>query len=365
MTTTPAPTPTWVPLHRSPGWTCEPAPSEVRAFHRALEGYRPTPLLDLPDLARELGVGKVLAKDESDRLGLPAFKALGASWAVHRAVADFADGTILTVVAATDGNHGRAVARFARLLGHHAAIHVPTGLHPAAVQAIIDEGAHLTVVDGSYDDAVAAAARKAEAPFHVLVQDTAWEGYEDIPRWIVDGYDTLFAEIDEQLLEGGVAQPDLVAVPTGVGSLLQAALIHYRAHNAVAGTAVVSVEPVSAGCIATSLLTGYPTTINTGSTIMSGLNCGTPSSLAWPFIKNGLDAAITVTEEADITAAHDLARFGIPAGPCGAAPLAALRSILTTPGHLQRRKHLNMKPDSTLVILITEGAASNPVPARL
>jgi len=182
MTTTPAPTPTWVPHHRSPGWTCEPAPSEVRAFHRALDGYRPTPLLDLPELARELGVGKVLAKDESDRLGLPAFKALGASWAVHRAVADFADGTILTVVAATDGNHGRAVARFARLLGHDAAIYIPTGLHPAAVQAIIEEGARLTVVDGSYDDAVAAAAREAEAPFHVLVQDTAWKGYEDIPR---------------------------------------------------------------------------------------------------------------------------------------------------------------------------------------
>jgi diaminopropionate ammonia-lyase len=222
------------------------------------------------------------------------------------------------------------------------------------VQAIIDEGAHVTVVDGSYDDAVATAARTAQAPSHLLVQDTAWEGYEDIPRWIVDGYDTLFAEIDDQLLEVGVAQADLVAVPAGVGSLLQAALIHYRAHNVAADTAVISVEPVSAGCIATSLLTGHPTTIDTGSTIMSGLNCGTPSSLAWPFIKNGLDGAATVTEEADIAAAYYLERLGIPAGPCGVAPLAALRSIFTSPGHLERRKHLNLKPDSTLVILITE-----------
>ncbi|MHA6785950.1 pyridoxal-phosphate dependent enzyme [Pseudonocardia saturnea] len=365
MTTLPSAAPTWVPHQRTPGWTCEPAPAEVRAFHRAHEGYSPTPLVDLPELAFELSVGKVLAKDESDRFGLPAFKALGASWAVHRALAEHPVGDPVTVVAATDGNHGRAVARFARLRGHSAAIYVPTGLHPVAVRAIVDEGADLTVVDGSYDDAVAAAASRAAAPATVLVQDTAWEGYEDIPRWIVEGYDTLFAEIDDQLLETGVARPDLIAVPTGVGSLLQAALTHYRAHDASPGTAVVSVEPVGASCIAASLSAGRPTTIDTAETIMSGLNCGTPSSLAWPFIENGLDGAIAVTEEADIAAAHDLARLGVPAGPCGAAPLAGLRSTLTGPDHLGRRKHLNLGPDSTIVILITEGAASNPVPPKI
>ena len=364
MATSPSLVPNWVPHQRTPGWTCDPAPAEVRAFHRAHEGYRPTPLVDLPALALELGVGKVLAKDESDRFGLPAFKALGASWAVHRALADHAGGDPVTVVAATDGNHGRAVARFTRLLGQSAVIYVPTGLHPVALQAIVDEGADLTVVEGSYDDAVAAAAARAAAPATVLVQDTAWKGYEDIPRWIVDGYDTLFAEIDDQLLEEGVARPDLIAVPTGVGSLLQAALTHYRAHDAVPGTAVVSVEPISASCIAASLSVGRLTTISTAKTIMSGLNCGTPSYLAWPFIENGLDAAITVTEEADIVAAHDLAHLGIPAGPCGAAPLAALRSTLSGPEHLDRRKHLNLGPDSIIVILVTEGAASNPVPPR-
>ena len=107
-----------VPQVRSLDWTCEPVSTRVRNFHRSLAGYAPTPLVDLPTLARELGVGRVLAKDESNRLGLPAFKALGASWAVRRVLDEAAEGQELTIVAATDGNHGRAVARFARLLGH-------------------------------------------------------------------------------------------------------------------------------------------------------------------------------------------------------------------------------------------------------
>ena len=155
-TTTSGRTPSWVPQIRSVDWTCEPVSTTVRNFHRSLAGYAPTPLIDLPTLARELGVGQVLAKDESNRLGLPAFKALGASWAVHRVLQQAAEGQSLTIVAATDGNHGRAVARFARLLGHPSAIYIPAGVHAVAIQAIADEGAAVTVVDGSYDEAVAA-----------------------------------------------------------------------------------------------------------------------------------------------------------------------------------------------------------------
>ena len=353
--------PTWVPHQRQTGWSCEPIDTAVHTFHRSLPGYAPTPLVDVPALAAELGVGRVLIKDESDRLGLPAFKALGASWAVHRVVDAHPDHA-LTLVAATDGNHGRAVARFARLLGHRAEIYVPTGVHPTAIDAIAGEGAAVTVIDGSYDQAVAIASRAAEAPHAILVQDMAWDGYVQIPRWIVEGYDTLFAEIDEQLTAAGVGRPDLVAVPTGVGSLLQAALAHYRSSDAAPGTAVVSVEPDAAACVAASLSAGQPVTVDTRPTAMAGLNCGTPSMLAWPLISNGLDAALTLTEEDGIQAAHDLAALGIPAGPCGAAPLGALRAALTGPDASERRLHLGLDRESVVIMLSTEGSTSNPVP---
>ena len=359
--------PAWVVNRRDLGWRCGPASAGVADFHRTLPGYAPTPLVDLPTLATELGVGRVFAKDESGRLGLPAFKGLGASWAVHRVLQDAPAGDVLTVVAATDGNHGRAVARFARLLGHRATIVIPDAVHPAAIQAIVDEGATVSVVDASYDDAVAAATAAAEAPGHVLVQDTAWPGYEEIPGWIVDGYDTLFAEIDHQLRAAELTHPDLVLVPAGVGSLLQAALTHYRsveyAASAGADTAVVSVEPAAAACIAASVTAGRPLTVETSPTAMSGLNCGTPSSSAWPFIVNGLDAAAIVSETDDIIAAHDLAALGVPAGPCGAAPLAAARTVLTGPDSGRRRSQLRLGPDATVVLLVTEGSDSNPVPS--
>ena len=355
--------PTWYAHARDRSWSCASPSEEAVAFHRSLDGYAPTPLVDLPDLARELGVAHVVAKDESSRLGLPAFKGLGASWAVHRALASASPGTPVTVVTATDGNHGRAVARFARLAGQRASIVVPPGVHPSAVQAIRDEGAEVTEHPGSYDDAVAEAARLAERIGGVLVQDTAWAGYEEVPGWIVEGYATLFAEADEQLRDRGHPRSDVAFVPTGVGSLLQAALAHYRGERAAPGTAVVSAEPEAAACMAPSLTAGHPVTVATGTTVMAGLNCGTPSSLAWPFIVHGLDAAVAVSERADIRAAHDLARRGVHAGPCGAASLAAARLALAGPGAKERREHLGVDPDSVILLVITEGSGANPVPA--
>jgi diaminopropionate ammonia-lyase len=353
--------PFWVANTRDRGWACEPPSTAVREFHRSLAGYAPTPLVELPQLAAELEVGRVLAKDESNRLGLPAFKALGASWAVHRVLSSRSGGRPMTVVSGTDGNHGQAVARFTRMLGHRAHVYVPANIHPAAIRAIADEHAMVTVVEGSYDDAVAAAARAAEPPDAVLVQDTAWEGYQEVPRWIVDGYETLFAETDEQFAASGLGLPDLVAVPTGVGSLLQAALLHYRSRTAAPGPAVISVEPNGAACVAASLAAGRLTTVETSPTAMAGLNCGTPSSLAWPVIRRGLDAAVVVSEADDIRAAHDLAALGVLAGPCGAASLAAVRTALTGPGSSQRRHHLHLDNESTVLLLITEGNVSNPV----
>ena len=340
----------WFPHVRDREWVCPPPDRAATAYHHAMAGYAATRLVDLPSVARDLDVGRVLVKEESARFGLPAFKALGASWAVHRALGDAADRT-RPVVTATDGNHGRAVARFARLTGHPASVFVPAGIPDRSVAAIRGEGASVTVVDGSYDDAVAVAAATAADTGAVLVQDTAWEGYEEVPGWIVEGYDTLFAECDEQLAD--VGPPDLVLVPTGVGSLLQAALAHYRCGGQA--PAVLSVEPDAAACVAPSLAAGRRVTVETGSTIMAGLNCGTLSTLAWPYIAHGLDGAVTVSDAETEQALRDLAGAGVDAGPSGASSLAGLRATLAGGDQDERRRHLRLDPRSVVLLLVTEG----------
>ncbi|WP_166828445.1 diaminopropionate ammonia-lyase [Brevibacterium limosum] len=361
MTTTTAAA--WTANDRDRTWSSPDQDDAALNFHRGLTGYEPTALVALPELARELGVAAVFAKDESTRLGLPAFKALGASWAVHRALEASKADPGAEVVTATDGNHGRAVARFAREAGHPARIFVLAGgIHPSAVAAIRDEGAEVVELDANYDETVAAAADYAAEHGAVLVQDTAWDGYEEVPGWIVDGYSTLFREINAQLSDAGHHAPDLICVPTGVGSLLQAALAHYRRASTV-DTAVVSVETEAAACMGPSLDAGHPVTVETGKTIMSGLNCGTPSSLAWPLVRDGLDAAVAVSDDAAIDAAHRLAELGVAAGPCGAASLAGAKEALTGLDKDSRRRHLGVDADSVVVLTITEGAEANPVPA--
>lgn len=340
---------------KDPGFETDPVSPEVRQFHRSLSGYAPTPLIEVPELAKELGVGRVFAKDESNRLGLPAFKALGASWAIRRALVEAGEKPT-SLVTASDGNHGRAVAHFARLLGLEAEIFLPEGAHPAAVEAIREEGATVHVLAGSYDDAVEAAATRAaraesEGLGRQLVQDTAWPGYVQVPQWIVDGYSTMFAEIDEQATAHGV-EPDLILVPTGVGSLIQAAIAHHRSPGPPRGTKVVSVEPTDAACVVASLVSGERATVETGHTVMAGLNCGTLSSLAWPYVEKGVDGCATVTDDEALTAAHDLARLGIDAGPCGAASLAGVRALYLS--------DLDLPSAPTVVLLITEGSAANP-----
>jgi diaminopropionate ammonia-lyase len=358
----------------SPTWTGEPGTRAWRApaltacplaYHRSLPGYRPTALTELPELAAELGAGRLFVKDESARLGLPAFKILGASWAIELALAG-RDQVPATLVAATDGNHGRAVARVAAQRGLAARIVIPAGVHPAAVAAIAAEGAEVVRVSGSYDDAVRHAAGDAAGDAaggarSLLIQDMAWPGYTEIPAWIVEGYTTMFAEIDEQLAAADVAGPGLVVVPAGVGSLAQAVIAHYRRPGITDPPALLCAEPEQAACVQYSLRAGQLTTIETAETIMAGLNCGTPSSAAWPYLSSGLDAAIAVTDAEAACAAADLARLGVPAGPCGAAPLAAARRALAAgPGEADLRRHLDVNGATTIVLLSTEGAAANP-----
>jgi diaminopropionate ammonia-lyase len=335
----------WYSCPAARDWTCPPSPGGARAFHQSLPGYSPTPLVPVPELAAELGVGRVLVKDESSRLGLPAFKVLGASWAC-RQVLQRRPGAML--VTATDGNHGRAVARMAAHFGVAATVFVPQVMLPDAAARIAAEGAKIVWVDGDYDDAVRrAAAFAGDEPGRALVQDTAWAGYEQVPAWIVQGYQTLLDEVDIQL--GGA--PDLVAVPVGVGSLAEAVVRHYR-RPAAAHPSVLSVEPDTAACVLASLTAGRATTVTTAATVMAGLNCGTVSRSAWPVLRAGCDAAVAVSDTDALRAVADLGRLGVSSGPSGAATLAGARAALTDPG---RRAAVSLDGDAVVVLLSTEG----------
>ena len=339
------------------------------AFHQRLAGYAPSPLVSTPALAGELGVGELWVKDESSRLGLPAFKILGASWATYRALDQHIGGfapwsTIddlavqlrphlpLTLTAATDGNHGRAVARMARLLGLDAQIYLPAGSAQARLDAIRGEGATATMIDGSYDDAVALAAEQASERC-LVIADIAWPGYEQVPVWTSEGYTTILSEIDEQLAG---ARPDLMLVPIGVGGLAAAVVSHFRAAGSDAQPLIVGVEPTTADCMLRSIEAGQPISIpGPQDSIMAGLNCGEPSPTAWPIVAAGTDAFIAIDDERAREAMRLLARAGLVAGETGAAALGGLIELLQ-PAHAELRARLGVRPDANVLVIMTEGA---------
>jgi diaminopropionate ammonia-lyase len=318
----------------------------ARAFHEALPGYAVTPLHAAPSLAEAWGVGQVWMKDETSRLGLPAFKVLGASWAAHRALTG-RDPAATTLVTASAGNHGRAVAHVARLLGARARVLVPAGTVPARIDAIAGEGADVEETAGDYDAAVAQAAElAAREPGHLLLQDTAWPGYEEIPGWIVDGYGTLFAELRDQLAAAG-AHAGLVLLPVGVGSLATAGVRAFEATEA----AIVSVEPEGAACLLESLAAGAPVTLPAPHSIMAGLTCGTVSSSAWPVLRDGLDGALAVSDDAARAGMDTLRGLGIAAGECSGGSVGAAAELLTGPA----REEVGASERSEVVLLLTEG----------
>lgn len=345
---------------------------EVAAFHRSLPGYQPTPLIELPEVAAELGVGRVLLKDESSRLGLPAFKVLGASYAIARALsARWGSDRILSLgelrdaalehppamlFCATDGNHGRAVARTAASIGLACRVFIPDSLTGAAKRAIASEGAEVRELAAPYDDVVDAMRRAAaeHGESALVVQDTAWPGYHAIPAWIVDGYSTMLTELDAQLRDVGIERTDLVLAPAGVGSLAQAIVSHFRSVESPPAVAVV--EPVAAPAIMHALSTGVPEAIETGDTIMLGLNCGTPSELAWPVLRAGVDVAVLIDDDEARDAVRTLQAAGVDAGPCGAATLAGARRALEG-----ARDSIGISEASTVILFNTEGLAANPV----
>ncbi len=353
------------------------APPDTRAplaFHRRLPGYAPTPLIDAPDLARSLGLGQLLIKDESHRLGLPAFKILGASWAIYCALEqrlgrslessrtldelrqEIAPLRPLALTTATDGNHGRAVAHVASLFGFAARIFVPAGTAQARIEGIANEGAEVEVVAGTYDDAVARAASEAGERC-LVISDTSWPGYDEIPRWVAEGYSTIFHEIDDELARRGEKSPDLIAIQFGVGALAAAAVRHYPASRPNESTKILSVEPLRAACGLASMVAGEIVTVpGPHDSIMAGLNCGRASLVAWPIVSRGIDAFLAIGDERARAAMRALARLGIVAGETGAAGLAGLSELLTEPDFAEHRRAFALDERTRALVIVTEGA---------
>ena len=363
------PNPSARPLVPAAGF--EPESRVPLGAHTSLPGYAPTPLRACPHLAARLGVGTVLVKDESVRLGLPSFKILGASWASLTTVRDswlpehagpltpaaLRGGLGSTegrgLVAATDGNHGRGVARMANLLGLSATILVPAGTAQARIDAIASEGADVRVVDGTYDDAIAASAVLADDD-HLVISDTSWPGYDAPPRAVVEGYSTMFFEIDDATAERGLPPPDVVVLQAGVGSFAAAGLRHYRA--ASGGPRTVVVEPTSASCLMASARAGDLTLVpGPHDSTMAGLNCGLPSELVWPLVVAGTDLFVSIDDSYAEQAMRALAEEGIVAGESGAAGVGGLIA-LREHGSSDDVDVAGLRPGACVLLVNTEGA---------
>jgi diaminopropionate ammonia-lyase len=322
-----------------------PAPgADAAPFHAALPGYRPTPVRDLAATAAQIGVASVQVKDESARLGLPAFKVLGASWAVECALREQPDTRML--VAASAGNHGRAVAHVAAERGLGCRIFLPARAVPARRDGIASEGAEVIVVDGSYEDAVALASADGTRAGTLEIADV---GDSAPARWVIDGYATLFAEVEAQ------GSFDLVLVPVGVGSLAAAA----TRFAARAGVRAIAVEPRTAACLTASLSAGRPVTVATPGTAMAGLDCAQVSAAAWPTLRDGIHGAITVSDDEAADAMRELAALGLAIGDCGAAPLAALRALAGDTTCAELRAAVELDGDTRVLLIATEGVTDS------
>ncbi|MET4427477.1 diaminopropionate ammonia-lyase [Mycolicibacterium sp. 624] len=343
---------------------------ECRRWHKTMTGYAPTELVHVPTIAESMGVKNVWVKNEQARFDLPSFKILGASWAVNATLSALCGkppaGSFahlrrrvsrreFTLTCATDGNHGRAVARIAQDLGLGAVVYVPSTISRPRIEAIRSEGAHVVVAYASYDETVQFVADQAQRnPHYVLISDTSWPGYEDVPAAVIAGYATIMSEIQQQLDAQGVQHDESLAVfaPAGVGALAAAVARHFRPRP---HTVLATVEPRGADCIARSLREGKLVEVpGPHHSIMAGLNCGVPSWLAWRELSGSIDAAITVDDDDARIAMRELAEVGIESGESGAASLAGATAYFRD----QRAGGAEAgEPYDHVLILNTEGAA--------
>ncbi|MCC8953817.1 diaminopropionate ammonia-lyase [Bradyrhizobium sp. Pear77] len=349
--------------------------SEVERFLAFRPNHAETPLRSLPALAREFEVKSIHIKDESHRLGLGSFKALGGSYAVVRLLLEHASSKLgravdiseigtpaireiarsLTVGCATDGNHGRSVAAGAQMVGAKAVIFVHSGVTDERVQAIARFGAEIVRVPGTYDDSVAVADKVCQDNHWIVVSDTSWPGYERIPGLVMQGYTAMLNEILRQQPE----TPTHVFLQAGVGGLAAAVAGYFDVVFGKSRPTFVVVEPERAACLYQSAIAGAPIKIAHGEpTIMAMLECYEPSLVAWRILSRKADAFMMVGEEGAAAAMRRLAHPtgddpAIVAGESGAAGLAGLWRAAKSSA---ARESLGLNQASRVLLINTEGA---------
>ena len=356
---------------------------KAKAFHRSFPQYAVTPLARLSGMAECLGLSELFVKDESYRFGLNAFKVLGGSFAMARYIAqqtgkdvsqmtyeyltgdqlkkDFGQATFFT---ATDGNHGRGVAWAANKLGQKAVVHMPKGSTKTRFDNIAKEGAAVTIEDMNYDDCVRLAAKEAgETQNGVIVQDTAWDGYEDIPGWIMQGYGTMAAESCEQLRALEVNRPTHVFVQAGVGSLAGAVVGYFANMFPNDPPKMVVMEAQAADCLYQGALAadGKPRIVDGDlQTIMAGLACGEPNTISWDILRNHVNAFVSCPDWVSAKGMRMLAApvKGDPAvtsGESGAVGMGLISSIMEGEQYGALREAIGLDRHSKVLMFSTEG----------
>ena len=356
---------------------------KARTFHESFPQYSVTPLVKLNHMAEKLGLGSLYIKDESYRFGLNAFKVLGGSFAMARYIAqqtgkdvselpyniltsealkkEFGQATFFT---ATDGNHGRGVAWAANKLGQKAVVLMPKGSTQTRLNNIRKEGATATIEECNYDECVRMAADMAARTEHgIIVQDTAWDGYEEIPAWIMQGYGTMAMEADDQLHEDGCEAPTHVFIQAGVGSLAGAVQGYFANRYPKTPPKVVVVEAEAAACLYKGAAAGDGAIrIVDGDmpTIMAGLACGEPNTISWDILKNHVTVFIAAP---DWVAAKGMRMLAAPikgdapvtSGESGAAPFGALAAMTTMDDYKDLRQAIGLDENSRVLLFSTEG----------
>lgn len=351
---------------------------KVRSFHASFPVYRETPLVELKNTAKAMGLGSIYVKDESYRFGLNAFKVLGGSYAIGNYLAKRLGKSItempyekliseevrkelgdITFVTATDGNHGRGVAWTAKQLQQKSVVYMPKGSAEERLMNIRAEGADASITDLNYDEAVRLANTQADQKGWVMVQDTAWEGYEDIPGWIMQGYGTMGYEAYTQLPE----KPTHIFLQAGVGSMAGAVAGFFAAAYGEDRPIITIVEPNKADCIFRTAEADDGTLhFVTGDmdTIMAGLACGEPCSIGWNVLRDYADNFISCP---DYTAAQGMRLLGNPeagdtkviSGESGASAFGCVAEIMRDPSLAELRTKLKLDENSRVLFFSTEG----------
>lgn len=357
--------------------------ADVHNFHQSMPMYQKTPLIELPDLARKLGLRTIFVKDESHRFGLNSFKSLGATYAMAKIIAALinADETHLTYdfltssavqqkikdlvfITATDGNHGKGVAWAASIFGCKAIVYMPKGSKACradAIREINDTQVEITALN--YDDTVRLAGKIAKENNYHLIQDTGFDSYEDVPNAITQGYTTMVWEALSQLLEHSIKKPSHVFLQAGVGSMA-GSVLGYLAHYYQKHPPITTiVEPSAVACIYKSVQfgNGQPQTIaGNPETIMAGLNCGEPNPLTWPILRDYASFYAScpdwVTELGMKTLANPIGddpKF--ISGESGAVGLGLLMSLCEDKNLAAVKQALQLDSSSTILLFSTEG----------